>query len=137
LDVTVKNLTLRLAAGILIGVTLLVAWYIVAADYSYGAIAGKYVMRTPGETSTLILRANQTFEQELSRDGKIQRSNGTWRRVGEGGVVFSKEFLTVEGQERRPDGQADGQIRERLGLLPSITFEPQPGGPRFVRKILS
>jgi hypothetical protein len=124
------------ASGVVIAAALLVAWYIVAADYSYGAIAGEYVMRTPQENSALILRANQTFEQELSRAGKIQRSNGTWRQIGEGGVVFSQEFLTVEGQERRPDGQADGQVKKTLGLIPSIIFEPEPDGPRFKRKIL-
>jgi hypothetical protein len=112
-----------------------VGWYCVAADYSYGAVSGTYTLSLTGETSTLILNKDRSFQQELSRDGKVERTQGSWRRLGEGGVVFSKEFLKVSGQEVRPDGQADGEVRKRLGLFLSIAFNPDPGGPVFRKKL--
>lgn len=76
---------------------LLGIWYCVAADYSYGAVSGTYPLSLNGEVSTLILNKDRSFQQELSRDGKVERTQGSWRRLGEGGVVFSKEFLKVSG----------------------------------------
>lgn len=114
--------------------TLLGCWYMVATDYSYSGVSGTYFFKSDQETSTLVLRGDQSFTQDLSRNGKMEHAQGTWRRVGEGGVVFSREFLKVKGQVVRSDGQADGQIEKRFaGLFPSIRFEPQFSGPRFDR----
>jgi hypothetical protein len=125
---------------ILLGVVLLASgfwcWYMMAADYGYRAVSGTYIFSGDGDSSTLVLRQDQSFQQELNRDGKVDRARGTWRRVGEGGVVFSKEFLKVRGQEVRSDGQADGEIEKRFaGFFPSIRFEPQFSGPRFNRRL--
>ena len=125
----------RVAGGLLLMIGVFWVWYCVAADYSYGAVSGTYTLRLNGETSTLILDKDRTFQQELSRDGKVERAQGNWRRLGEGGVVFSKELLKVSGQEVRPDGQADGEVRKRLGLFLSIAFNPDPGGPVFRKKL--
>lgn len=125
----------RVAAGLLLLILVSWVWYCVAADYSYGAVSGTYTLSLNGETSTLILSKDRGFQQELSRNGKVERTQGSWRRLGEGGVVFSKEFLKVSGQEVRPDGQADGEIRKRLGLFPSIALNPDPGGPVFRKKL--
>jgi len=38
----------------------------------------------------------------VERSGRIQHASGTWRKLGEGGVVFSKEFLVLTGQEPAP-----------------------------------
>src|SRR5579859_3203035 len=76
--------------------------------------SGKQWTRSMASTSprqTLFLNKDQSFQQELSRDGKVERTQGSWRRLGEGGVVFSKEFLKVSGQEIRPDGQAAPESR--------------------------
>lgn len=109
----------------------------VAANYSYRAVAGTYLFHSDEESSTLILRRDQRFMQDLTRNGNVEQAQGTWRRVGESGVVLSKEFLKVKGQEVRSDGQADGQIEKRFaGFFPSIRFEPQFNGPRFNRRII-
>lgn len=117
----------RVAGGLLLLIVTFWVWYCVAADYSYGAVSGTYIFRLNGETSTLILGNDRSFQQELSRDGKVERTQGSWRRLGEGGVVFSKEFLKVSGQEVRPDGQADGEVKKRLGLFLSIHLKPGSG----------
>jgi hypothetical protein len=130
----IKNL--RFVGWLLpLGLFLFVAWYVIAANYNYAAVSGMYVYRSDKETSTLILRSDQSFEQELVHDGKTQNAHGTWRRIGEGGVVFSKNFLKLSGQEVRTDGQADGQVRKRFGLLLSLALNPDPNGPVFYKKI--
>ena len=127
--------TARKACGAILILAFLWCWYALAADYSYRAVAGKYMYHGDGESSTLVLMRDRSFQQDLNRDGKHVHVQGTWRRIGEGGVVFSKEFLKVKGQEVRSDGEADGQIEKRFaGFLPSIRFEPQFSGPKFNRR---
>jgi hypothetical protein len=127
--------SVRISGLIIILIAVLWTWYMVAADYGYGAVSGTYVLRHDGEQSTLILKKDRSFQQVLNRQGKTERVQGRWRRVGEGGVVFSKEFLKLTGQEVRADGQADGKVRKQcLGLFLSINFEPDPGGPMFHKR---
>lgn len=127
----------RWVGGIAVLALLFWAWYMTAADYGYKAVSGKYTFTGNGEVSTLILTPDRSFRQELSRSGTVEHAQGSWRRIGEGGIVFSKEFLGVVGQTSRPDGQVDGQVVKRyLELVPSISFEPKPGGPVFYKKWL-
>lgn len=125
-----------MGGGIVLVLALLWCWYMVAADYSYESLSGTYMFHGDGESSTLVLWKDQSFDQDLTRNGKTVHVRGTWRRVGEGGVVLSKDFLKVKGQETRSDGQADGEIEKRFGgLFPSIRFEPQFSGPKFNRRL--
>ena len=128
--------SVRTGGGVFLIIAFLLCWYTVAADYGYRAVSGTYLFQCDEETSTLILRQDRSFQQDLNRDGKIQHVQGTWRRIGEGGVVFSKEFLKVKGQEVRSDGQADGEVEKRFaGFFPSIRFEPQFKGPKFNKRL--
>ncbi len=79
------------AVVLLLAVFLL--WYTVASDYGDAVTSGTYHLSQNGETSTLVLKPDHTFRQELSLSGELRRAEGSWRRIGEGGVVFSKEFL--------------------------------------------
>lgn len=128
--------SVRMGCGVVLILAFLWWWYMAAADYSYRAVSGTYLFHSDEESSTLVLRRDQSFMQDLTRYGKVEHAQGTWRRVGEGGVVLSKEFLKVKGQEVRSDGQADGQIEKRFaGFFPSIRFEPQFSGPKFNRRL--
>jgi hypothetical protein len=132
-----KTILGRLALVILLSIIVFWVWYSVAADYGYAAVSGTYTLQRGDETSTLVLRPDHSFQQEISRAGKVERAQGSWRRIGEGGIVFSKEFLRVAGEEVRPDGQADGEVKKRcLGLLLSINLNPSPNGPTFHKKLL-
>ena len=44
-------------------------------------------------------------------------AQGTWRRVGEGGVSFSRDFLTLPGQQRGEDGTAYAGMQRKFGIL--------------------
>jgi hypothetical protein len=125
----------RLACGaVLLGLVFWV-WYCWAADYGYAAVAGTYVFGDDGQQSTLILLDNRVFEQERRLSGTVERIHGTWRRVGEGGVVLSKEFLKVPGQKVRADGQADGRIEKSFGgFFMSVVFEGDERGPIFRKR---
>lgn len=127
----------RLACGAALFLLVFWVWYCWAADYGYGAVSGTYVFRNDGEHSTLVLLSSRVFHQELVRSGTVERVDGTWRRVGEAGIVFSKEFLRARGQRVRPDGQADGLIEKSFGgLFISIAFEGDEGGPIFRKRVL-
>jgi hypothetical protein len=99
-----------------------VLWYTVASDYGDGVTSGTYHLTQKGETSTLILKPDHTFQQELNKLGNVKRATGTWRRFGEGAIEFSKEFLTVSGQELGQDGTPYGEIHKGYGLLVSLTL---------------
>ena len=99
---------------------LFVLWYTVASDYGDGVTSGTYHLSQNGETSTLVLKPDHTFRQELSRSRELRRAEGSWRRIGEGGVVFSKEFLAVSGQELDPDGTAIADLKKKFGFLVSL-----------------
>lgn len=123
-----RNL-IRAGVIVVVPIVILWVWYSVAANYSYSAVSGTYCLTLPRETSTLVLQQNQTFQQERILDGKSELTEGSWRRIGQSGVVFSKEFLKLSGQELRADGQADGEVKKHLGLFLSIRLNPDSGGP--------
>jgi hypothetical protein len=121
--------------GFLLAIVLFCVWYTIAANYSYGAVSGTYNFGENREASTLILKEDHSFQQGLSSNGKLESARGSWRRIGEGGVVFSKEFLRMTGQEVRSDGQADGEVKKKFGLFLSIHLNPDPGGPVFHKEL--
>lgn len=126
----------RILIGIVFLTAVFLCWYMIAADYGYRSVSGVYLFHGADKKVVLVLRQDQTFQQDVVRPGRVEHAQGTWRRIGEGGVVFSKEFLKVEGQEVRSDGQADGEIEKRFaGFFPSIRFEPQFNGPKFNRRL--
>jgi hypothetical protein len=131
-----KTVLVRSALCILLSIILFVTWFNVAANYDYGALAGKYVFHGNGETCILYLRPDRTFLQELSRSGEIQRSQGDWERYGQSHVSFSSEFLKVSGEQVNASGQAHGEFEKRLGVFPVLVLTPLPNGPTFHRRLL-
>jgi hypothetical protein len=111
------TIVLRVSFGIFIAIAIFFLWYSAAADYGYRAVSGTYTFTSNEERSTLVLKSDRSFQQELSRHGKVERATGTWRRIGESGVAFSKEFLIVAGQEPGADGTAYGKFHKRFGFL--------------------
>ena len=99
-----------------------VGWLVIASAYGDSVAVGTYYLRQGGESSNLVLKADHTFQQEISRGGATLRCNGEWRRIGEGGLAFSKQFLPVSGQEIGADGTAYGELQKTLGVFPSIAL---------------
>lgn len=130
---------MALKKGMAIGIVLVLlialmfGWYIIAANYGYSALAGKYVYDMNGHKCTLILKADRSFTEELNHDGSSQKVIGTWYRYGEAHVSFSSTFITLPGQELNAEGEVHGQFEKRLGLFPRLTLAPLPGGPTFKR----
>jgi len=106
----------RLIVAIIVFVALF-AWYMIASDYGDGVTSGTYRLEQNGETSTLILNPDHTFHQEVNHSGEVHSAVGTWRRIGEGGVAFSKDFLVLPGQEAGQDGTSYGEIEKPFGVL--------------------
>jgi len=99
-----------------------VVWLPFAMDYSDHIVVGKYELVSSGETCTLVLKADHSFHQEQALGGKTSAADGTWRRVGEGGLIFSRQFLVLRGQEPSADGTTFADIHKALGLFPSIVL---------------
>jgi hypothetical protein len=120
---------------LLIAILLFWTWYWKAVDYSDNAIAGTYTYAGNGETSTLVLKKDQTFQQELNRGGTSEHAQGNWRRYGEGGIAFSKGFVPVATVKAESDGRMRGEVRKVfLELVPVIVLGPdRDNGPRFHR----
>jgi hypothetical protein len=114
---------MKLAAGLTIGLCTLAClalWGVSALNYSDSAAIGTYQLTNEDESSTLILKSDHTFVQERIAAGKTEHANGSWRRLGEGGLAFSREFLVVDGQEPGADGTRYGDLHKDFGLRVSI-----------------
>jgi hypothetical protein len=96
-----------------------VLWFAIASDFSDSVFCGTYMLHQDNETSTLTLKPDHTYQQEVSSSGRIQHASGTWRKIGEGGVAFSKEFVVLTAQELGADGTSYGEIHKTLGLFAS------------------
>jgi hypothetical protein len=118
-DERLRRLT-KVGGAIFIAVVCLFLWAVVAMDYGDSVASGTYTFTHGEETSTLVLETNHTFRQ-TRRIGNVQeQAAGTWRRVGQGGISFSKEFLVVTGDEPEPDGTTFCDMHKFLGIFPSL-----------------
>ncbi len=106
--------------GLLFSISCVILWAITAMDYGDSAAVGRYTFGRAGETSTLVLNADHTFQQTRRLGNLEQQSQGTWRHLGEGGISFSKEFLVVSGDEPEPDGTTYSDMHKTFGLFTSL-----------------
>ena len=114
---------MKIRAKVIFTIALIVAtvlWFVAATDYGDGAAIGTYHLSQSGEHSKLVLRQNHTFLQDVRRQDSNQIAEGTWRHIGEGGIVFSKEFLPTPGVEMGPDGSAFAEMHKPLGVFVSL-----------------
>jgi hypothetical protein len=108
------------SGGFLLSFACFVMWGTAALNYGDSVAVGKYRLKNGDETSTLVLNPDHTFQQTTRLGDIEQHSEGTWRRVGEGGISFSKEFLVVSGDEPEPDGTTFSDMHKTLGLFVSL-----------------
>jgi hypothetical protein len=89
--------------GVVAFIALFCVWFSIASNYDYDALRGTYTYDNANVSSTLVLNADRTFSQQLTDGGKTVRASGTWRRIGEGGVALSADFLRLPGQQSSAD----------------------------------
>lgn len=106
--------------GLIFSFVCLVMWAAAAMNYGDSVAVGKYRFVGNGESSTLVLKLDHSFQQDLQLGNMKQHGEGTWRRLGEGGIVFSKEFLIVSGDEPGPDGTTFCEMHKTVGLFVSL-----------------
>jgi hypothetical protein len=109
-------------------------WYGIAADYSYQALSGTYVIARAGESCTLRLSANGSFSEEFARANAVKSVSGKWHRSGEAGVEFSPSFLMMPNQKSGPGGEIYGRFEKTLTLFPSLVLGSEDG-PRLRRRL--
>jgi hypothetical protein len=132
------------AVSILVAFGLFAGWWVIASNYDYDALAGTYVFNDGGVSSTLQLNKDKTFHQEVIANNVRKEANGSWRRVGEGGVNFSIEFLKLPGSRTFfeefgkgyggiEDQEYFGHFEKILGVYPILKINANPPGPTFHR----
>lgn len=113
---TAKSIT-KATGAVLLLLGIFFCWFVVASDYSAAAACGTYTLTYRGMRSSLVLHCDHSFTQDVSNAGKMQHAKGTWRRIGEGGVIFSREFISLPGQQLEEDGSAYADMRREFGVL--------------------
>jgi hypothetical protein len=113
----VLKLIVRAAVSLLLLAGMGICWFVIASDYSDAAASGTYRLLHNGTRSTLVLLPDHSFRQEVSDYNGIQRAEGRWRRLGIGGVAFSRDFLTFPGEQRGEDGTAYSDMQRKFGIL--------------------
>ena len=137
-EVTIRERIIRRSIGAILVFFCLafVFWYAEAGYFNDDNVPGTYIWQSAEEASTLILRPNHTFHQELVAAGATKYSEGSWRLFptdSQSHIALSSEFLKLPGQEKGQDGTAFGQLTNTFGFL-SITFGPDPKGPTLHKK---
>ena len=129
------------AAAVLIGVfAAFWLWYCIAANYDYDALAGTYTFKGQGVSCKLLLRADQTFHEEVTEAGKTRFADGAWHRSGMSGVDFSLQFIRLPGEKtfvedhgQGEGGPADlqfyGHFKKVLGIYTELTLNTIYPGP--------
>jgi len=107
------------AAALCLGV-LAIFWfgYIWVADYGDGVASGTYEAIADGQRTTLVLSPDHTFHQTRVSSGVPMQGNGTWRRIGEGGLVFSGAILALPHQRLMQNGDAYATLNKTAGIWP-------------------
>lgn len=112
--------SVRVSIGFLLSFAGFVVWCTAAMNYGDSVAVGKYRFIGNREISTLVLKPDHSFQQDLQIGGIKGHGEGTWRRIGEGGIAFSKGFLAVSGDEPGPDGTTYCDMHKTLGLFVSL-----------------
>jgi len=132
------------SAAILVAIALLSfglfwIWFSIASDYDPPRLAGTYTFHNANVSTVLKLKADETFTQALTTNGQTKSAQGTWHRIGEGGVVFSGDFLRLPGQRSYADSPGSdeatwkhpefgGEFHKILTIYPEIWLEGVPAG---------
>ena len=106
--------------GLILSIVCFFLWVVAAMDYGDSVAVGVYQFASGEQSSTLVLKPDHIFLQTRRHGSNEEHSEGTWRRIGQGGISFSKEFLVVSGDEPEPDGTTFSDIHKALGLFPSL-----------------
>ncbi|MGD0649126.1 MAG: hypothetical protein ABR971_14155 [Acidobacteriaceae bacterium] len=123
-------------------------WFNIASDYDPPRLAGTYTFHNANVSTVLKLKADETFSQTLTINGQTKSAQGTWHRIGEGGVVFSGEFLRLPGERSAADSPGSeeasnphpefyGEFHKILTVYPEIWLEGVPAGVALHRKLFS
>ena len=131
IDLTTK------AAALLFG-TFAIFWfgYVWLADYGDGVASGTYEALAEGQRATLVLRPDHTFHQTRVRNGATVQGDGTWRKIGEGGLVLSGSVLALPGQRLMPNGDAYATLNKTAGIWPPfISLDSTTTAPIYKKRL--
>ena len=132
-----KALVFTARAALLFLGVIVIFWfgYIWVADYGDGVASGTYEARANGQKTTLLLRPDHTFHQTSVSSGVSVQADGTWRRIGEGGLVFSGPILVLPHQRLMQNGDAYATLYKTWGIWPFISLDSTATAPIYRKSL--
>jgi hypothetical protein len=127
------NKSTRQVTGVIAILLACLVWWWMSWDFSDQFVAGKYIAKSKGQRAILILNADHSFTQEIRADAATIHANGSWRRIGEGGIVFSENFLRSSGADTR-DKEIYGNLDNTFGFW-TLTLNPKYNDQTAYHKI--
>ncbi|MEG9435823.1 hypothetical protein JAO29_06560 [Edaphobacter sp. HDX4] len=110
------NRPARKVAGVIALLMACLVWWWMSWDFSDQFVAGKYIAKSKGQRTILVLNADHSFTQEINANGAATiHANGLWRRLGQGGVVFSENFLR-SSNAAASDNEIYGSLENTFGF---------------------
>jgi hypothetical protein len=111
-----------------------VVWYGRVDPSNGDTVNGKYAGDEPGMPTTLVLKADHTFEQTITNHGVEKHAAGSWSLNQNGDIVFSEAFLKTSGESLREDETASAWNPKGSNL--QIQIESRYDAPIFRKKQL-
>lgn len=109
------NKPARKVAGVIAILLACLVWWWMSWDFSDRFVAGRYIARSKGQRTILVLNADHSFNQEIRANTATVHANGSWRRIGEGGIVFSENFLRLSNAATG-DNEIYGNLDNTFGF---------------------
>lgn len=113
--------------------TFYILWYWDSENLSVTAVSGTYAMRVDDVSATLVLRPDQTFQEQLKASGEVKHAEGKWELAGENHIAFSPELLAVSGRQISSAGTTHADIVKRFGAV-WINLPANAGGLSFHKR---
>lgn len=131
-------ITAKVAALFLGVIAILWFGYMWLADYGDGVASGTYEALADGQRTTLVLKPDHTFHQTKASSDGPEQGDGTWRRIGEGGLVFSGTILALPHQRVMSNGEAYGTLNKTAGIWPPfISLDSTTTAPIYRKSLFA
>ena len=115
---------------------LLACWWWHGWNFDDRYVAGEYVAKSQGERNVLVLNGDHSFSQEVWKgDRTTLHANGTWRRLGEGGVAFSNNFIGAPADAKASD-TVYATLDNTFGFH-TLTLDSHEAPIKFHKKLFS
>jgi hypothetical protein len=114
----------------------LLLWYGRTDPSPTSLIAGTYAGDEEGVPATLVMKNDDTFDQEVTHAGLARHAHGTWSVRENGDILFSRDFLKTSGESLTGDEIASAWDPKGSNLQIQVAANPSLAQPVFRKRML-